>query len=293
MKSRKLLPLFVIIIISFQQASGQGIVKEQLTVESELLEKDVEYAVYLPPDYESSDRYYPVVYLLHGYTDDETAWIQFGEVNLTLDKGISNGNLPPMIVVMPDAGVSWYINDFNKETPYEDFFMDEFIPKIERTYRIRKTKEFRGVAGLSMGGHGALILAMHNPGTFGACAAFSAGIYTQEEFAGIEQEDYDKMFATLYGKGLEGEERITPHWRDNSPVYQAQNLPVEELLKVKFYIDCGDDDLLYNGNSNLHIILRYREIPHEYRVRDGRHNWSYWRENIIHGLEFLGNSFNR
>jgi S-formylglutathione hydrolase FrmB len=293
MKIVKTFMVLALLSFALETLHAQGIVNENQKVESEILDKEVEYAVYLPPDYETSNRYYPVVYLLHGYTDDETAWIQFGEVNTTLDVNIESGKIPPMIVIMPDAGVSWYINDCNNETPYEDFFVKEFIPQIENKYRIRKSREFRGISGLSMGGHGALILSMHNTDLFGACAAFSAGIYTANEFAGIEQDDYDRMFATLYGENLSGKERITDHWKKNSPVYQAENMDKSELSKVKWYIDCGDDDFLYNGNSNLHIILRYREIPHEYRVRDGRHSWSYWRGNIIHGLKFLGDSFNR
>src|SRR5690606_11939201 len=106
-----------------------------LTVESRILGKPVRYTVYLPYDYHTSTRYYPVVYLLHGYTDNDTGWLQFGEAHMIADELINDREIPPMIIVMPDAGVSWYVNNFDASVRYEDFFIDEFIPHIEAQYR--------------------------------------------------------------------------------------------------------------------------------------------------------------
>src|SRR6056297_1548264 len=153
-----------VLITGFSCASiaqvSRGKVVEGLTIESRLLDKEVRYSIYLPFDYETSQRYYPVVYLLHGYTDNDMGWIQFGEAHLKADQAIAQGKIPPMIIVMPDAGVSWYINNYDNSVPYEDFFFDEFMPHVESKYRIRQKKRYRGVAGLSMGGYGALVYSL-------------------------------------------------------------------------------------------------------------------------------------
>lgn len=129
-----------------------GKVIEGVKMESSILRSDVRYAVYLPPDYDISTRAYPVIYLLHGFSDNETGWIQFGEVQQSLDRGIANRNIPPVIVVMPDGKNSWYLNDESGKNRYEDMIFEEFIPFIDRTYRTRAVKEYRAVSGLSMGG---------------------------------------------------------------------------------------------------------------------------------------------
>ncbi|RMG70267.1 MAG: esterase family protein [Bacteroidetes bacterium] len=270
-----------------------GSVREGLALESDILGEDVHFSIYLPPDYEQSSRRYPAVYLLHGYSDDETAWVQFGEVNATLDRGIAARELPPMIVVMPDAKVTWYINTHDGQTRWEDMFIQELIPHIDASYRTRAKKEFRGISGLSMGGHGSLVLAMKHPDLFAACAAFSAAVYLPEDFAQLDDARYARTWATIFGEGLAGEARLTDHWRQNMVYGLAQDLPVETLRQVRWYIDCGDDDFLYAGNSQLHILWRQREVPHEYRIRDGAHNWTYWRTWIGQGLQFIGDSFHR
>ncbi len=262
-------------------------------MESAVLGRSVEYALYLPPDYDLSTRRYPVVYLLHGFTDDESGWIQFGEVDLAADQAIAAREIPPMIIVMPDGGVTWYINDYRNETRFEDMFTQEFIPFIDAEYRTRPEKEFRGISGLSMGGYGSLTMAMRHPDLFAACAAFSSGVIPDEDVVSMDDERYRQVFANLYGDDLTGSGRLSPHWRAYSPLDLGKSKPVEELKEVRWYLDCGDDDFLYKGNSALHVLLRDREIPHEYRVRDGGHSWIYWRTGIVDGLAFIGRSFHR
>ena len=166
-------------VFSGDAAAGQ--VLEGLKLSSTILGRDVAYAVYLPPDYATSSRRYPVVYLLHGYTDDESGWIQFGEVNLAADRAIAEREIPPMIIVMPDGGVTWYINDVSGQVRYEDMFVQELIPYIDATYRTRPSREFRGIAGLSMGGWGTLVHSLRHPELFAAGAAFSAAVWPDDE----------------------------------------------------------------------------------------------------------------
>ncbi|MGC9344583.1 MAG: alpha/beta hydrolase [Bacteroidales bacterium] len=279
----------------YESVSGyyeKGKVLEGLSMNSELLGYDVNYAVYLPPGYAESQRFYPVVYLLHGFTDNETAWIQFGEVHLSADRAIADRKIPPMIIVMPDANVTWYINDYQHKNPYESMIFEEFIPYIDRTYKTRPEKEFRAVAGLSMGGYGSLIWSLHHPEMFSACAAFSAGVFTDIEMKEMKEEEYDNLFHEIYGPE-NMQDRLTKHWKNNSVIELMSTLKIQEIEKVRYYIDCGDDDFLFRGNSTLHITMRERGIDHEYRIREGKHEWIYWRTYITTGLEFIGKSFQR
>jgi len=236
------------------------------------------FSIYLPPDYESSTRYYPVVYLLHGYSDDDSGWIQFGEANRLLDAAIMSGEIPPMILILPDGEVSFYINSSDGEVMWEDYFLNELQPKVEAEYRIRAKKEYRGIA---------------NPELFAAVAAFSSAVTPDEAIVNMPQEQYDYMFGVMHGKGLEGEDRLNDHWKSHSVLEIVKTHDLDDLKKVKYYIDCGDDDFLAIGNSMLHIEMLKKQVPHQYRVRDGAHTWSYWRTGLIDGLGFIGESFRR
>ncbi len=277
----------------FADDAPLGQVLEGLKLSSKVLGRAVAYAVYLPPDYATSTRRYPVVYLLHGYTDDESGWIQFGEVQLAADRAIAAREIPPMIIVMPDGGVSWYINDLKGKVRYEDMLVKEFIPHVDAKYRTRASREFRGIAGLSMGGCGALVQSFRHPELFAACAAFSAAVWQDEDVVGMKQDSWDELVGPVLGAGLSGQNRLTSHFRSVSPLDLAKSLPEDALKKVRYYIDCGDDDFLIKGNCALHLVLTDRKIPHEFRVRDGGHNWIYWRTGIVDGLKFIGQSFNR
>ncbi|MCK3684924.1 alpha/beta hydrolase family protein [Maribellus sp. YY47] len=279
----------LLIVLPFSLLAQNGKVMESLEFESKLVSYPVKYSVYLPADYETSNRSYPVLYLLHGYSDDETGWIQFGEANTIADKGIANGDFPPCIIIMPDGKVSWYVNSFDGKDPWEDMFIKEFIPAMEKQYRIRAKKEFRAIAGLSMGGNGALLLSMHHPELFTACVALSAGTFTDEEISGNGR--YDHYFKDIYGK--KAETGVSDYWKANSPIHLLDSVEKDKLKSVRFYIDCGDDDFLYKGNSALHVKMRDLGIPHEYRVRNGSHSWEYWRTGLFDGLKYISSSFRR
>lgn len=286
---KKYISLLIFVCLVFSSVAQHGKVFESLVFNSQIVPYPVKYSVYLPADYETSNRSYPVLYLLHGYSDDETGWIQFGEANLIADNGIENGDFPPCIIIMPDGKVSWYINSADGKDRWEDMFITELIPFVEKEYRIRAKKEFRAIAGLSMGGNGALLLAMHYPNLFSNCVAMSAGTFTDEEI--INNSEYDNYFKNIYGE--KPKNGVSEHWKANSPLYLLDTVDKEQLKSIRFYIDCGDDDFLYKGNSALHVKMRDLEIPHEYRVRNGGHEWSYWRTGLYDGLQFISKSFHR
>ncbi|NCT76426.1 MAG: esterase family protein [Chitinophagaceae bacterium] len=284
----------MLLLLSTQlQARQSGKVLESRTLNSTILGKAVRYTIYLPADYESSERYYPVVYLLHGYTDNDMGWLQFGEINRYADKAIAEGTIPPMIIVMPNADSSFYINSFDGKQPYEDFFITEFIPGIEKTYRIRSAKQFRAVAGLSMGGYGTLIYSLKHPDMFAAAAPLSAAVFDDSTIVNMPQPGWNVPLGRVYGTDLKGKQRLTSTWYANSILKIVEKKSAAELKKVRYWIDCGDDDFLIKGNCLLHIALTEKQVPHEFRVRDGVHDWNYWRSGIVDALQFIGKSFHQ
>jgi S-formylglutathione hydrolase FrmB len=285
----RLIALLFFVMFVVPVFSQTGKVIESLKFESKLVGYPVEYSVYLPADYETSIRSYPVLYLLHGYSDDETGWIQFGEANSVADKAIAAGDATSCIIVMPDGKVTWYANSFDGKDPWEDMFVKEFIPFIEKQYRIRPQKQFRAIAGLSMGGNGALLLSLRHTELFSSCVAMSAGTFTDEEITANEQ--FDRYFGNIYGpKPATG---VSETWKAYSPLHLLDSVEKDKIKSVRFYIDCGDDDFLYKGNAALHVKMRDLGIPHEFRVRNGGHEWSYWRTGLYDGLKFISQEFHR
>jgi enterochelin esterase-like enzyme len=290
---KKIILFFLLLSISVI-AISQGKTMESYIIKSKILGKEVRYSIYLPSDYESSQRRYPVLYLLHGYSDDETGWAQFGEVQKIANETISNGEATQMIIVMPDAGVSWYINDAAGKVKYEDFFINEFIPFIDSIYKTRNKKQYRAVAGLSMGGYGSFIYAMKHPDLFSAAAPLSAAIWNDDHIIGMPENGWKNYkFNELFGTDLAGKNRLTETWNKNSVLKLAATVAVEKLNQVRYYIDCGDDDILVKGNMELHSIFLDRKVKHEFRVRDGAHNWPYWRSALPEVLKFVSESFHR
>lgn len=288
---KKIVSLLLLFATLTAQAQN-GLLKESLKVKSTTLGKDVEYSIYLPADYDKSNRQYPVLYLLHGYSDDETGWSQFGEAQIIADK--LQGEIAPMIIVMPDAGVSWYINSYDGKVKYEDFFIKEFIPFIDANYRTRPVKQYRAIAGLSMGGYGTLIMSTKHPELFSSAAPLSAGVFTDDEIANGDEGMWKNVMGDLYGKkDLTGKSRLTEHYYKNSPLKIIETGNADELKKVRYYIDCGDKDFLIKGNMALHSVMIDKKIPHEFRVREGMHNWTYWRTALPEVLKFVSVSFHQ
>ena len=285
---KKLTLLSFLILLVPVLIAQQGKVFDNLTMESEILGMERKYAVYLPPDYETSQRSYPVLYLLHGATDDQTGWIQFGEVLRIADMAIADGTATAMVIVMPDAdtGKMGYFNDIKGEWRYEDFFFEEFLPYIEKKYRIRTKKRYRAISGLSMGGGGTFMYALHHPELFSSACPLSA-------YCGpISLEDMDgKQIWEWTEKQAIDENQKEAYFKRHSALALINDMPAEEIKSVRWYIDCGDDDFLYEGNSLVHIAMRKKEIPHEFRIRDGVHAWTYWRVSLPEVLAFISARF--
>ena len=276
------------LLISGILSAQRGTVYDNQKMKSEILEMERKYAIYLPPDYESSQRSYPVLYLLHGAGDDQTGWVQFGEVLHIADKAIEEGRATPMIIIMPDAstGKRGYFNDPENEWRYEDFFFEELMPYVEETYRIKGEKRYRAVAGLSMGGGGSFMYALHHPELFSSACPLSA-------YCGpLSLEELESRIKR-YGWESISEEKIEAWYKRHNAIELINNMPDEQKNAVRWFIDCGDDDFLFEGNSLAHIAMRKKEIPHEYRIRDGGHSWTYWRESLPVVLSFVSDAFHQ
>lgn len=278
--------LFVGLLLAQALQAQTGRVYDDLSLSSKILSMDRKYAIYLPPDYQTSQRSYPVLYLLHGAGDDQTGWVQFGEVLRITDTAIRDGLATPMIIVMPDAntGKRGYFNDIRNEWRYEDFIFEEFIPFIEKEYRIKGTKRYRAVAGLSMGGGGSFMYALHHPEMFSSACPLSAY---------IGPSNIDQIRNRLNPEINYSGEELSNYLERHNALNLIETMSTEDISSVRWYIDCGDDDFLYEGNSLIHIAMKKKEIPHEYRVRDGRHSWTYWRESLPQVLKFISDAFHQ
>lgn len=287
MKMKKTLVLFLVSFSLTLSLVGQGgKVFDNLSMTSKILKGERKYAVYLPPDYDTSQRSYPVLYLLHGAGDDQTGWVQFGEVLRITDNAIKEGTATPMVIVMPDAntGQRGYFNQ-GDDWRYEDFFFEELMPYVEEKYRIKKEKRYRAVAGLSMGGGGTFMYALHHPELFSSACPLSAyiGPLTIDDFKARLERGTLKL----------SDDEVPSYFKRHSALELLKTVAVEDVKSVHWFIDCGDDDFLYEGNSLVHIAMRKKEIPHEYRVRQGGHTWSYWRESLPEVLGFISDTFHQ
>jgi len=300
--SKLLMILFVTVVTVINGSAQRGTVDCSQVIQSDILKKEMHYSVYLPDGYLTSNRSYPVLYLLHGMMDNYTGWVNHGEVNRIASEAIARGAAPEMIIVMPDGLTdAFYINNYDKSVRWEDFFYNEFIPQVEKKYRIQADRNNRAIAGLSMGGYGSLYHAIKHQDMFKACYAMSAAVIEVEPVKeGEKPDEFMKNFG-LKTWGPNNSEGLPENYKAHS---------VQEIIKAmdeykapawsmfggppalpEIYIDCGDDDFLLKQNTNLVHIMKSKSMPFEFRVRDGGHTWEYWRSALDLALGFIGNSF--
>ena len=245
------------------------------------------YNVYLPTGFEKSAKQYPVVYLLHGLYGNYSNWDKSGGMKLIADELIGTGEACEMVIVMPNAGdsdVRNYQNGyFNVEGwPYEDFFYKEFLPEVEKKYRIIGDKEHRAVMGLSMGGGGSVVYCQRHPDMFSSCYAMSAWLDNKMGQVGGKNQKKDKLFIVCQSVS------------DNSAidfVEKADEATVKKLRTVKWFIDCGDDDFLMDLSVLLYQKMRDKKIKAELRINNGVHNWEYWHLALRNALPFASRNF--
>ncbi|HML66009.1 MAG TPA: alpha/beta hydrolase-fold protein [Dysgonomonas sp.] len=267
--------------------------QESLVMESQILHRDMKYSILFPEGYNESDKTYPVVYLLHGFGDNETSWMKGGNIRYYADRAVNSGIIEPVIFVAPQGFNNYYVNKYNGNYDYMKMFVEELVPYIDATYRTKADKSQRAVMGYSMGGYGAFILPSINPDVFSTAVALSMSWRTDNQYMAEPQGVFDSQFGGLFGGvGKSGTERITDYFKSLSPFHFFQQTNIDKYKQIRYYLDCGDDEeQLSITNDELHTLMRDKGIKHEYRMRNGFHTWDYWTGNMNEVFAFLQSSF--
>lgn len=256
------------------------------SVYSRVLDTYRKYSVYLPPDYDRSAVNYPVLYLLHGLGNTHMIWPERGHIRSVMDLLVPAGKVCNMIIVSPEAGgdihTEWNGYFDMPGWQYETFFFTEFLPYIEARYRIMGDKTHRAIAGLSMGGGGAVSYAQRHSDMFCAAYAMSALVAIPERGM-IESARPDDKIAVLTRAVIE---------RDCIRyVREAGKERIDSLRSVTWFVDCGDDDFLLDRNIEFYQVMRNAGIPCQFRVRDGEHVWEYWHSALYICLPYVSRVF--
>lgn len=274
--------LALVTVLQLQAQEKYPLVRES-EMQSELLGCKKKYCIYLPAGYDEEGREFPVLYLLHGLTDTHTAWRDRGNVADIATAVFARGKAQEMIIVMPDAGTT-YDGYFNADGwCYEDFFFQEFIPHIESTYRIIADKEHRAIAGLSMGGGGTVGYAIRHSEMFSSAYAMSA-LMGMVDDSWISRDPDARRSAFI---------RSVVEYNNIKAIEDATDEQCARLKKVRWFIDVGDDDFLFDNNMDFIRAMRVKRIPYQLRVRDGGHKWLYWQEALEMALPFISKGFGK
>ena len=278
---------------------GCGKPVDTLTVWSTAMHKPVKNVVILPADYgQDTARRWPVVYLLHGFRGRYDTWI--GKTQPGLPETASRTG---EVIVCPDGGYSsWYWDSpTDPSMRYETYVAEELVSAIDSLYRTRNGRGGRAITGYSMGGHGALYLALRHPETFGACGSMSGGV---ELCPFPKNWDIEKRLGPYRDNPQRWEEYsvMGQLWRAvpfNDRSREVAGLPAQDPSselqpgQLAIFIDCGTEDYFYAVNLRLHEELLYRNVPHEFIVRPGRHTHDYWRHAVEYHLLFFRDFFAR
>ncbi|HXY00433.1 MAG TPA: alpha/beta hydrolase family protein [Candidatus Limnocylindrales bacterium] len=257
------------------------------SIRSKILSRPVSYCVVLPPSFDADKtRRFSILYFLHGLGDNEQFFVHSGAWNLTEDMR-EKGELKDFLIATPDGGASFYINSKDGKDRYEDFLLREFFPFIEKRYRVSPGRGHRAIAGVSMGGYGALHLALRHPQVFISVSAHSAALI--EKLPVFLGPTPNSPRVRILG-GVFGSPPDFAFWDSNSPIVLAR---IAALSGLKIYLDCGeqDDYGFDSGAAALDKILAGRRIPHEYHLYPGRHDPAYFGEHLPASLLFASRAF--
>ena len=277
-----------ILFISTTFFGQNGRIFENQIIQSKVLNRGVKYNIYLPPNYDPT-KTYPTVYFLHGFGGNNNSLHTKG-VFKQIDSLIVKGRFPETIVISPNGRKSWYIDDYAGKEKYATMFISEFIPELKKRYALTKSSQKTVVMGLSMGGFGALRFTMLNPEDFGICVSFMGAISTKKQFVEDLEKWYQHFHAHLYGENLKPTERTNEVYVNNNPLYIAEKVDVKILKSKKWYIQTCDDDYHSLPNAKLHALFHQKNIKHEFRVTNGKHNKTCVDNSIPDALKFIRNN---
>jgi S-formylglutathione hydrolase FrmB len=267
--------LFVALALAFSLPAAASVVITR-EFDSAALQRKWSYAVYLPDGYETSNLKYPVLYLLHGHGQDLYAWVNFGHIQPTADELIGHGEMPPAIIVMPDAGMTWYVD---RKEKMETAVIQDLVGDVQRTFRVIDDRKGRVIAGLSMGGYGALRFVLKYPEMFAAAGLLSPAIYDSEP-----PQNSGARRAGVFG-AAEFDGQV---WKElNYPALWEAFLA--RKVAVPMYINSGDDDdfFIEAEATRLYSLLRKNGQPAELRIVDGAHKWPVWESTIGDAMRYV------
>lgn len=265
--------VFLAFLLSFGLLQLRAQQVDTIGIFSPSMNKIVPNVVILPDDYAHRDSL-PVVYLLHGHGMNHRVWL---DINPELPRIATQYGL---MIVCPDGRNSWYWDSpVDSASRYETYVAQELVDYIDSHYKTRTDKTGRAITGLSMGGHGALWLAIRHQDRFGACGSTSGGV------------DIRPFPNNWNMKELLGEYAAYPERWDAHTVMTQLHLIRPGSLAIIF--DCGTEDFFHPVNERLHRELLYRNIRHDYLVRPGTHTRPYWRNSIPYQLLFFSDYFQR
>ena len=276
------------------------------------------YVVYLPPSYGVElMRRYPVAYYLHGLSGSESDWLSLGDIDIIADSVIARG-MPDMILVMPDGDDSWYTNwavqrgyhecvrdaangraapTYCVQTPrYDDYIAGDLVRHVDSTYRTLADGRHRGIAGLSMGGYGAVMLALSHPDVFAAAASHS-GVLSP-----LYGGPHPVAPPARYLTSIDALERawggawpaVEPafgatlaSWEARDPARRVRSLKTKGDPVPALFFDVGTEDGLADQSRAFHAELTTLGIAHAYAEWPGRHDWAYWHAHVGESLRWL------
>lgn len=234
------------------------------------LQRDMRYSVVLPPDYELSNRRYAVLYLLHGLYGNHTDWV-------TRTRLTQYAESYALIIVMPDAGDSWYTNSVSTaQDKFEDYILKDVIADVEGRYRTMRSAHGRAILGLSMGGYGAVKFALRRPDLFAVAGSLSGAF--NGPLDADETPEYRDQLVRVFG------ERGS-RTREDNDIFRL--LPLNPTVLPYFYLSCGTADQFLQTNRRFVGALQAQKVAYEYHEMPGQHSWTYWDQHIRDFLAML------
>jgi len=240
-------------------------------VNSTILGRSVRYCAFLPASFDQDKtRRYPVLYYLHGLGDNEQSLLNLGGWDVISDLR-RQGKIGDFIVLAPGAGRTFYLNSENGKVRYEDFFLKEFMPQMEKKYRAQGTRAARGITGVSMGGYGALRFSFKYPEQFAAVSAQMPALIASlpKDLNAGGTGSPGSLLGDVFGSPLD-----RAYFERNNVFYFARIDTAASLKRMKIYFDVGqnDDYGFEQGAQQLHQLLTSRGIPNEFHIYPGRHD---------------------
>ena len=283
----------VLLLVFSVELSAQVSRAEYKSFDSKVLGNPIRYGLYLPPSYSTSPaKKYPVLYFLHGLNENETRWAVRGMGDVMLDRMVAEGKIGEFIVAIPFGAISFYTNTRDGSQKWEDMIVSEFIPMIESTYRVNASRATRGISGISMGGYGALKIAMKHPDLFGSVSAHSAVLI--QDLAAVQSipgrpgrmQQMTGLFDRIYGINQD-----LTYWEANNPMTLAKDRSKWNGLKL--YFDCGTEDEygFFVGTKQLDELLTKASYPHEAHLYPGNHGWDYAVQHAATSMLFHWKAF--